>query len=290
MNLTYRENYWQDIPLKNEFLRFLIHIHGLDLNLWDKAGYWDDNYHPFSYLLNDTMISHVSVYSMDMIVAGKRRRVAQISSVGTHEDYRLKGLNRQLTEKAITWAKEEHDFFYLFSDVDAIAFYHKCGFRPVTENNFTTSVDGISPRPGARKIDLENPEDRVLLYKLACNRDTVSDVFGAYTPKLFMFLCLYFMKDNIYFIPELNCLILCKLNEKTLTVYDIVAEKMPAFEKIYQYVSNETCSNAEFLFMVDKLSLAETKPTPADEDNHTHVMGGFPLEGTPFIIPFSAHA
>ncbi|MCK5126591.1 MAG: GNAT family N-acetyltransferase [candidate division Zixibacteria bacterium] len=290
MNLQYVHNYWDNSDLKSKFIEFLIHIHNLDLTLWDEAGLWDNNFRPFSYLDDNRMISHVSVYSMDMKIQGKRTRVAQISSVGTHEDYRLKGLNRSLTEKAVAWAEKEHDFFYLFSDVDAIPFYHKCGFRPIKEYNFSTPVEGRPPLSGIHKLDMKNPEHRQLAFQLVCKRDTVSDICGVYTPKLFMFICLYFLDTCVYHIPELNCLVVYKNNTGIITIYDIVAESIPEFDAIYPYICSEESRTVEFLFMGDKMGLKEINVLPANEDRHTHIMGNFPLENKSFTFPYSAYA
>ena len=110
MNLSYREDYWDSPELKEQFLSFLIQIHGLDLSRWDKMGFWDRKYRPFSYFDGDSLISNVCIYSMDMTIQGQRRLVAQVSAVGTLPEYRRKGLNIELTQKAMDWARVNHDF------------------------------------------------------------------------------------------------------------------------------------------------------------------------------------
>ena len=288
--MEYHENYPHNPVLKNQFLDFLILIFGLDLRPWEKAGYWDTNYRPFTYFQNGRAISHVCLYSMDMTVNGRRTRVAQISGVGTHPDYRRQGLNRELTEKAIAWARPNHDFFFLFSDADAVSFYQKCGFRPVKEQLARTSLEGTSSKPGLQKLDMSSQNHRDMIWKIAQERSPVSDRLGIQMPKLFMFWCMYFLKDSIYYIPELDCLISYTRNDGHLIINDIVGRHIPEFSEIYPFIADENDIEAEFLFMIDKMNLSNTTMASADENNHTHLMGSFPLEGTPFLLPLTCHA
>ena len=133
MNLTYRENYWDSLPLKQEFICFLTQLFGLDLSLWDEMGFWDNQYRPFSYFDDKALVANVCLYSMDMTIQGEQCRVAQISAVGTAAEYRRQGLSFKLMQKAIEWAADKHDFFFLFADDDAYPLYKKSGFQKVDE-------------------------------------------------------------------------------------------------------------------------------------------------------------
>ena len=82
MNLSYATNYWHNESHKREFNDFLVRIHNLGLTNWEEMGYWDNDYRPFSLFEDDRIISNVCLYSMDMMVAGERSRVAQISAAG----------------------------------------------------------------------------------------------------------------------------------------------------------------------------------------------------------------
>lgn len=291
MQKILRTDYWQDTKLKAQFIAFLDHIFGLNLTKWDDTGYWDyDNYHPFTYFENDRIISHVCLFSMDTVINGRRTRLAQISGVGTLEEYRRRGLNRELTETAIAWAKKNHDFFFLFSDPDAVPFYQKCGFRPVREHKFTAPIVPRPPLSGIVKLCMNDAKDRDKIFALASRRAPVSDQWGVIMPNLFMFWCLYVLSNSVFYIPELDCLVLFEHKDNRIIIYDIVAEHMPEFSAIVPYISSESSTKAEFLFMVDKLNLSNLATEPADEDNNTHFLGTCPIENKPFIIPITAHA
>ncbi len=289
MNLTYLDNYWDSPAHKSKFIEYLKLIHGLDLFLWDELGFWDELYRPFSYFDGDTLVSNVCVYSMNMTVHGQSRRVAQISAVGTLPEYRRKGLSYELSQKAIEWARENHDFFYLFADDEARGLYKKCGFREVVEFKTRILVDGGAPRPGALKLDIQNKEHLALMHRFAVERVPVSDVLGGSNDRLLMFWLLGPLKDFIYYIPDLDVLVVCENNDGVITVFDIVGKCIPPFSAILPYICNENASAVEFLFMTDKLNLRDYEAV-AVSDNGAHIMGDFPLEGSRFIIPFTAQA
>ncbi len=290
MNLTFRENYWDSPELKQEFIAFLNKIHNLDLSLWDEMGFWDHRYRPFSYFDGPNLVSSLCVYSMDMTINGERRRVAQVSGVGTLEEHRRKGLNLELTEKAIAWAKAEHDFFFLFADEGARPFYKRCGFRPVLEHKARVSITGKAASRGARKLDMTSRDDIDLVFRLASEREPVSGILGVNNPKLLMFWCLYFFSENVFYISELDTLILYERQNDLLTVHDIVGKKIPPFDEIYPYISSDDDKAVEFSFMTDKLDLGGREELLIVESNGTRLFGDVPFEGSKFLFPITAHA
>ncbi|MFH1701277.1 MAG: GNAT family N-acetyltransferase [Candidatus Zixiibacteriota bacterium] len=289
MDLSFRENYCDSPKLKKEFMNYLVQIFGLDLSLWDKMGFWDQRYRPFSYFDGNSIVSSVCVYSMEMTIRGKPCQVAQISAVGTLPGHRKKGLSSQLTQKAMDWARDRHDFFYLFADKDAYPFYKNCGFRLVDEYKPRISVSGNVAHPGSVKLDVQNKDHLERIYRIASVREPVSNVLGVSNKKLFMFWCLYALRDDIYYIPELDVLVLYKRENGLVTIFDIVGEEIPTFEKIYPHIRDRKDVAVEFLFMVDKM-----KPENIDwvkvRENGTHILGNFSLENTKFIFPLTAQA
>jgi GNAT superfamily N-acetyltransferase len=290
MNLTYRENYWDDPDLKRQFLTFIKSIFNVDMTIWEELGYWDDRFRPFSFYDNGKLISHVCIYSLDMFVNGKRRKVAQVSSVATLEEYRRKGLNLKLSQKAIAWANQEHDFYFLFADTDAYPFYKRVGFRRINEYKIVYPLPGLNPIKGAIKLNMRKEDDRKLAYRIAGEREPVSDVLGFSNKRLFMFRIVYFLKDYIYYLPKFDILILYKRENGVMTIFDIVGKQMPSFGELYPYISDVSDTKVEFLFMTDKMDLDMDESVVIELDNGTHVMGDFPFEGQQFIFPHTCHA
>jgi hypothetical protein len=224
-----------------------------------------------------------------MMVNNKRCWVAQISAVGTLPEYRRRGLNIKLTQKAMDWARPDHEFFFLFADEDARRYYENRGFRRANEYTTRISVGGGTAQPGAEKLDIKRDDHLELIYRYATERAPVSNLLGVLNEKLFMFHCLYVLHDYIFHIADLNILVLCKRDKELLTVFDIVGKDIPAFSKIYPYIRSKESQTVEFHFMPDKMNLGGSAKT-IPLDSGANLMGDFPLEESKFIFPFTAHA
>lgn len=289
MKLTLRENYWDSPALKSEFKRFMIELFGLDLGEWDRRGFWDPLYQPFSYFDGDTLVSNVCIYTMSMTLDGNPGAVAQVSAVGTTPEYRRKGLSSELLRVALDWARERHDYFFLFADEGAFQLYEKFGFRPQDEYKARIAVTGRVPRPGLLKLDMSRAEHIAQAYRLATVREPVSDALGCVNDKLLMFWLLDHLADCVYYIPELDLLALLGREGGLLTVFDVVGTTMPTFSELYPFISHPDDHTVEFFFMVDKLKLGRFDLVKI-AGHGTHVLEQFPVTGAQFMFPFTAHA
>jgi GNAT superfamily N-acetyltransferase len=284
-----RSAYWDDFSSKNAFMEFIETIFGANFRRWDQAGYWDDCYRPFSYFEDGKIVSSVCLYSLDMMVQGRLRRVAQISGVGTVPASRRKGLNRELTEIAMNWASAGHDFIFLFSSEEGLPYYERTGFHAISENR----VRIRAPRcQKVSRIDSLTIEDKGVLQKvfdLASDRVPVSDVLGILSPKLLMFHVLYTLKNCIYYVPQLDAVVFYKRKDGCLKVFDILSRREIPFGEIYPFIADESDQEVEFLFMTDKLGLDEFE-TVENRENSVFVHGAFPFQDGCFQFPFTAQA
>jgi GNAT superfamily N-acetyltransferase len=288
--LVFREAYWADPVAQRAFQRFLVEIHGLDLSTWDSAGYWDERYRPFSYFDREgRVVSSVCVYSLEMIVQGSPCRAAQISGVGTSAARRRQGLNRRLTDIALEWAAPDHEFVFLFANDDAVPFYARCGFLTVEERIPHIAVRPGDPRPGLRKLDLDEATDVELLQALAERRAPVSDTLGVISPKLFMFHAIYRFAGYLYHIPDLDVAVAIGREGPRLTVYDVVGPRMPRFDELGPYLVSAETTEIEFYFVPDKLGI-ENPRWRVLQGNNLHDRGDIPLRTERFLFPFTAHA
>jgi len=291
VNLTYRENYCDDEGLKRQLIGFIKDLFNLDLTYWNETGFWDTNFRPFAFFEDRRLIANVSVYSMDMTILGERCRVAQFASVGTLEEYRRRGLSAELTKRAMDWADPDHEFYFLFADLEAYPFYASCGFRRACEHKVRITLPGGDHcRPGAEKLTVQRKDRRELLSSFVSERASVSNILGIHTDKLFMLWGLYMLKDSIYHISDLDILVLYKRDNGGLTIFDIVGREVPPFAEIYPYICAKGDEWAEFLFMTDKLNLDDHETTEIEVDNGIHLHGVWPLGDRRFIIPFTGQS
>lgn len=288
--LVFRSGYWDDHRAREQFRQFLISIHGLDLSLWEQKGYWDEeHYTAFSFFEGDRVVATTNLFSMEMVVDGRRRKLGQFSGVGTLPEFRGRGLNRRLTEKALDWAAATHDGFFLFADEDAVGFYEKCGFIPVAETITSLKVKSQAPQPGLRKLDPESDEDLALVYRLACERSPVSDLLGALNPELLMFHCLYTLRNSMYFVADLDVVIFFEVDDERLTLFDVVGRRVPSFAELHPYVSGQRHSEVLFSFMPDKMGVDATGQTTL-EDSGAHVYPPLRLPDPTRLFPYVSRA
>ena len=287
MDLQLRTHYWDDPDAKAAFKQFILKIHGLDFSEWDSSGYWDHAYTPFSFFDGDTVVASVCVYLLDAVLNGENTRVTQISGVGTLPGWRRKGLSRQLTDIGLCSVQGKHQGVFLFSDTDAIPYYKKCGFNAINEYVETTKIDLVPNCGGAVKLDPGNEQDLDKIYEYARARVPVSRKFSVLNARLTMFHVLYGLRDCIFEIPDLDCLVFCKRENGIFIIYDIVSHRIPCLDQFYPYLADANDQIIEFHFATDKLGL-KNKGTRLLVGNNPFVKGSFPIEMP--VFPFTSRA
>ena len=288
MSPILRTAYWHDLPARQSFKDFILRIHGVDFTAWDSAGYWDDDYSPYSYFLGDTLVASLCIYTMPALVNGQACRVAQVSGVGTLPEYRLQGLNRRLHEMALEKALAEHKFVFLFADDDAVPFYRKCGFRPVSAHAVVVPMPAVKPNSALEQLDIDDSAVRDALFRLASVRAPVSHVFSTANPKLVMYHLLYRLRPHVWRIPALDAVVLMKREGEKTVVYDILAREMPRFAELAPFLTAGGAREVEFRFPVDALDVPAYRLRELPGEN-VHVMGGFDLGPQP-VFPFTSQA
>lgn len=287
MNLELRTEYWDDAEARNAFKSFIHRIHGLDFTEWESRGYWDRAYTPFTFFKGNRVIASVCIYLLEAVIQGKSTHLVQISGVGTHLDWRRKGLSRQLTNVGLDWARNRHEGVFLFADQEAIPYYEKCEFTPISESREYVSAYPTERKPGLNHLDVTKEADLDRIFSFAQNRSPVSNIFSILNPKLLMFHALYTMRTNIYEIPDLNCLVFMGRKEGVLQIYDILGEEIPSLKRLYPYLCDTSDLRIEFHFHTDKLGLKSIE-SHIINSNHTFIKGSFPLDKPAF--PFTSHA
>ena len=283
-----RTAYWQDLAARRAFQDFIRGIFGLDFTRWDKAGYWDDDYSPYSFFAEDRVLASLCIYTMPAVVHGESCKVAQVSGVGTLAEYRRQGLNRKLHEIALPEALAEHRFAFLYADDAAVPFYRNRGFRPMPAYSVVVPLPAIAAGEGIEKLDQADPAVLDSLYRLACVREPTSQTFSTANPKLVMYHVMYRLRSHAWRIPALDAVVLMKRDGQRTIVYDILARKLPRYEQLAPYLAGGEAREVEFRFPVDQLDVPEYSLRELPGEN-LHVMGGYDLGPQP-VLPFTSTA
>ena len=268
---------------------FAIQIFNLDLTRWIQNGFWDENYKPISFLENDKIVSNVSVYSLQMIMNGQMKRASQFSTVGTLPEYRREGLGKKLIQEAIEFCREDHDFIFLYANDEAVSFYQKQNFLFQKEYKYFVELKAIRQKRGIIKLEMSNLDNLQKVYEFARDRKPVSNKIGILSEKLLMYHALYPVSDFIFFIPELELILIFERKENKLIIYDIIGKEIPKFSDIFPYISNNENTIIEFQFMPDKLGSMNFK-TREFTDNQLHIYELSPFKNEKIIFPFTSQA
>ncbi len=242
---------------------------GIDFEAWYNSGCWDDTYICHSYIHNNSIVSNVSVSLLNLIINNKNYKAVLIGTVMTRPEYRNRGLSKSLMNSVLGIYEKECDLFYLFANKSALGFYPKFGFEPVIEHQFSIEVDNHnSDVHTIRKLDLSDSNDLNLLKDFAAGRLPVSRAFGVLNGQaVLLWHCLYAYKDEIYYITEEDLIIIYKIKDNILNIYDIIAKKEYRLLNILKRITAGGVKEACFHFTPDdkdlKYTIKEYKPDDA---------------------------
>jgi GNAT superfamily N-acetyltransferase len=285
--LEYRAAFQHDPAGRRAANENIMAVHELDLTRWDERIGWDPDYVPFAFFDGDRVVALTCIYVLDMIVRREWRRVAQVSSVATLPEYRMRGLNAELTRRAMEWCREQNlRGVFLFSDDDATGFYAKQGF--VEQSEWKHRIDVTSkPTPGSRTLGYDQDED--LVVRLVTTRTPVSHLLGVRTSRLELFHLLYGYAGEMRYVEELDLIVCCEEEVGVLSVYDLIGPELLSWRNIEPYVISEDTRRIEFEITPDRLALEGAEPVE-HRASRLHVLPGDELIRGQVIVPYTAHA
>ncbi len=297
-DLQLRSDYWADGSARAAFKVFLRQMFQVDLEAWDASGYWDSDYRPFSLFTPEgCIVANACLYSLRMVIAGRRVRVGQISGMGVLPEYRRQGFGRRLAEEALRWASEsEHESFVLFSTEEGLPFYRAQGFHFTEEHSTVLRLpegrDAPRCQEGLRALDMNQPADQALLFRLGCNRCPVSQQLGVLNERLLMYHALITLRGGAHYIPSLEVAVLFRRRDGVLKLFDVVGPRVPLWAELAPFLIQPGDREVVFWFMTDLLGdLSSVGPVEQRPllGNNLHLQEKLPLAGS-FLFPFTAQA
>ncbi|MEQ9299784.1 MAG: GNAT family N-acetyltransferase [Cyclobacteriaceae bacterium] len=214
-------NFKHNSELRRSFNRLTEDTYGFSFEAWYQDGYWGERYIPYSLLDGDRVISNVSVSTIEFIIEGGNKLGVQIGTVMTDKEYRKQGLNRIIMNQVLDEWKDKADFMYLFANDTVLDFYPKFDFEQADEYEHSRliSVDNLSSE--AKKLNIEDEKDLALLVETVNNSIPVAKVSMHDNTSLIMFYCTSFMKNNIYYLDELEAIVIADFVGDTLHINDV---------------------------------------------------------------------
>jgi GNAT superfamily N-acetyltransferase len=220
-------------------------LFGLDFEPWYRDGFWGGSYIPYSLLLDDKIVSNVSASVMDFSVLGISKRFIQIGTVMTDPVFRGKGLSRNLFEHVIGEWRPKSELIFLYANDGVVNFYPRFGFEVAREYQHSKSVHSSAHEIRAQKLDMSDPGNRNLVIDKAAQSAAFSKVEIRNNISLIMFYCTKFMKDNVYYLPELDTIAIAESpGSGTLFLQAMYAPANVQIEQVIDALSTRSTNRA----------------------------------------------
>ena len=214
-------------------------VFDFSLENWYQDGFWGDYYIPYSLLINDKVVSNVSINKIEFDIEGERKTGIQIGTVMTDEKYRNRGLNKYLMEKIMHEWKDRTDFVYLFANDSVLDFYPKFGFKVVEEYQHSKTLDKYSASSAWKKLDMEDPADVTFLVTRIKDSYPIAKISMRKNVSLIMFYCNWFKKNSIYYIEELDVIVIANFEGDTVYLDDIFSNSPVNIDNVIHSISDK---------------------------------------------------
>ena len=260
----------EDEFTRNRYFQLSKDIYKLKYEKWYQSGYMDNRYIPYVIMHGDTAVSSVAVCVNDINWKGQQKRYVQISTVMTLPEYRKKGLNRYLMENVLADWVDKCDAVYLLSNDSVVDFYPKFNFEEYKEFEYSKPI--LKSEGTYRKLNIEDPEDWEILIKSYKRGNPFSEL-KVDNLSQFVFHCIQFRTNDIYYIPQYDAVAVVKHEKNRLICYDVFADGNNRLEDILGVVANDNTDHV-CLGFTPELKYGFIIEESQEEDNHLFVLKG----------------
>lgn len=238
-NYVYVSNFKDNYELRKSYNCLTRKTYGFDFEEWYQNGYWKESYIPYSLMDKGNIISNVSASVMDFFIMGEKVRYIQIGTVMTDKNYRNQGLSRYLMEKVIEEWIDKCDLIYLFANDSVLDFYPKFGFVPRSEYQYSKKVLSENPESKAIGLNMWDEKNRSLLLDMINGSVHFAKLAMAGNPSLILFYCTSFMKENVYYIKELDAIAIAEFQDSILYLMDVYCKREILLDDVIEAMANK---------------------------------------------------
>ncbi|EFQ2719464.1 GNAT family N-acetyltransferase, partial [Listeria monocytogenes] len=206
-------------------------------------------------------------------------------------NYRGQGLAKNLLNHVIAKYEDQYDFLYLFANDTVLDFYPKFGFERIEESSFT--VDACNLKKKASKLKKLNPDNKTdfqLISRIVSKRAPLSNILDVKESEdLLMFYVLIALKNELYYLEELDVIILMEQEGTDLYVLDILSTKKLDVVEVLSYLSTKKIETIHLLFTPEKSKYIDAAYIIETEDM-LFVRPNVLTSENYFLFPATSHA
>ncbi|MBC1550944.1 GNAT family N-acetyltransferase [Listeria sp. FSL L7-1434] len=291
MNYEMISNYKENKLYRDSFNRLAESTFDINFEEWFNQGFWNDKYVCYSYIDNEEVIANVSINKMSLIYQGEDYSALQIGTVMTHPNYRGQGLAKELLEHVIAKYEVQYDFLYLFANDSVLDFYPKFGFERVEESSFTVDVSSLKRKSAnIKKLNPDNNTDFQLISRIVSEKTPLSNILDVKESEdLLMFYILIALKNELYYIEEIDTIVLMEQEDADLYVLDILSTKKLDVVEVLSYLPTKKIETIHLLFTPEKSKYIDAAHIIETEDMlfvRPNILTSEPY----FLFPATSHA
>ncbi|PCW57731.1 GNAT family N-acetyltransferase [Listeria monocytogenes] len=291
MNYEMISDYKDNKMYRDSFNKLAESTFDINFEEWFRSGFWNDKYVCYSYIDNNEVISNVSINKMNLIYQGENYSALQIGTVMTHPNYRGQGLAKNLLNHVIAKYEDQYDFLYLFANDTVLDFYPKFGFERIEESSFT--VDACNLKKKASKLKKLNPDNKTdfqLISRIVSKRASLSNILDVKESEdLLKFYVLIALKNELYYLEELDVIVLMEQEGTDLYVLDILSTKKLDVVEVLSYLSTKKIETIHLLFTPEKSKYIDAAYIIETEDM-LFVRPNVLTSENYFLFPATSHA
>lgn len=242
---------------------------------------WDKVSSPFIIENNGELIAHIGIIPFNLMLNQKTQHVAAIHGICVKEEFRGKGLFKQLMQEALKYIVNNFDAAILFTDKpDLYKPYH---FSVLPEYDFILNLPDINKiDSNLRILSLENVNDLKVIQDLLSDHLPLSNQMGLVNETTI------FILDNlnkkISFSSKFNVIIVYEITNNILYVKDILTKQQYRLSDIIELIP-ENFDKIILQFCPDKFSEHTYTPIIATPECSIMVSENFNFEGKYFRYP-----
>lgn len=205
-----------------------------------QSGYWDDTCLIFSLFEEEAIVAHTTLSLFTTYIDGKQIQLGQLGTVMTQPTHTKQGLSRFLMDYIFEAYRDQVEGYFLFANASVLDFYPKFGFLKVPEFQATKDFEPQPHNWKIQQLDLTLKED-LLCFQHYLNKGQTACRFDTQSYGLAHFYCYanpeFGFGDSIYFIPELETIVLAQQEEETLLVHQVYTFNTKKIDQAFQAVA-----------------------------------------------------
>ncbi|WP_413511197.1 GNAT family N-acetyltransferase [Myroides odoratus] len=205
-----------------------------------QSGYWDDTCLIFSLFEEEAIVAHTTLSLFTTYIDNKQVQLGQVGTVMTLPTHTKQGLSRFLMEYIFEAYRDQVAGYFLFANASVLDFYPKFGFIKAAEFQATKHFETQPHTWTVQKLNLALEEDLLCFQHYLKNSQTTCR-FDTRSYGLTHFYCYanpeFGFGNSIYFMPELETIVLAQQEEETLVVYQVYSLNTKAIDQAFQAVA-----------------------------------------------------